>query len=359
MHGWEVYCVMISLSRRRVVPLGGLVAASHLALMVAMIIAPSCGPGDAHPPGEGGGGNHGNGCLDDTTMTSCPGRAVTVIAGSPVSVDGDLPCDPGKLIPYCSSDPGGAVLYDVTPAATGTLHAKLSDASGTLFAYGAAQCGVASKIVGCAKSDSSAELYFRVQEGLHYFVAVEGTGWKYGPDYELTLELNVAPDCGNGVLEDGEQCDLGKSDKEEDGCEDCKILPPPATDSSDGCPGNPVVIKPNNPAHIESYTTGFLDDVRSCGAPAGGPDRIFRITPTVAGTMNCKVSSDFDAVLAVYQRCPPSGVLDGLVRCSDKTTLSGSESVSIKVEAQADYYVVIDGYGPASFGAFTMDVTLE
>jgi hypothetical protein len=262
------------------------------------------------------------------------------------------------LSPYCSAGTEPQAVYSVEPQADGTLHVTLGAGSGTLFAYGpgAGACGDPKATIAC-EPGGDAGIYFGVHKNSQYMVVVQTTDTRYPP----TFELATTPQCGNGVIEvdadAGEQCDFKKPDAAADGCQNCKVVPPSDDDAgthSKICGGQGWLLSTVNPTYVlESYTTGFSAGVPVCGALPGAPERIFTIFPQSDGELTISTTSDFDLVLAVYASCP-GGVLDGLLRCSDGPTPLGKESVSFGVAGMNGYYVVVSGYGPNSYGAFTL-----
>ncbi|MBK9263176.1 MAG: hypothetical protein IPM54_25650 [Polyangiaceae bacterium] len=301
-------------------------------------------------------------CINDIDPKAlfCPGMPIDLRVGSPVIVSGHMPCTEGELNADCMYGFGPEIIYEVSPKSSGTLGIAVVEATGAIFVHAEDQCGTPSKRLGCTNGST---LHVPVKAGHRYSVVFQES-WddvENSSPFALAFTLDENSVCGNALVEDGEQCDFGLADPAPLGCDaQCQFAAVP--DESDKCPGSiSALSKP-----IAGYTTGFGDDVQACGSLSGSPDRIYSFRATKSGTLKATLESSFDAVLSVSSACDIGPV--PLLRCTDDiagpATAENPESVEWTVDipqgkAYVDYWVVVDGYGPSSFGAFTLNVTFQ
>jgi cysteine-rich repeat protein len=174
--------------------------------------------------------------------------------------------------------------------------------------------------------------------------------------------------CGNGVVDEGEDCD-DQNEADTDGCDKkCKIagLDPFATRS---CPGLDVHVW-SHPVVYDGATIGAplvtkIDP--SCPSDQGnvptrgdaGPERIFRIVAHKTGTLTAATSeTDFDSFLFFQQTCA-TGDYVPYSACTNKAYGLDGESISIPVQAGNAYTLVVDGAGIDHFGGGYFRLTLK
>lgn len=91
----------------------------------------------------------------------------------------------------------------------------------------------------------------------------------------------------------------------------------------------------------------------TCGG-AGNPDHAYQLVPFLAGTYDIRLQSDFDAVLyVVAEPCDDPSPLE----CVDGSPAGSSESLSVELEANVPYVVVVDGFTSSSVGSFSLLAT--
>jgi hypothetical protein len=193
--------------------------------------------------------------------------------------------------------------------------------------------------------------------------------------------------CGNGVIDPGEQCDPGMNPPANDGCgapgtgNQCQFIPAPA--GEDQCPGQAVAVPAGTTILTASSglsTYGFTDDYRgSCDPASGGPDRVFQLTPIASGTLTVSIGYQTDGVTAscgAAQTGPFcwSSVLYARSTCGTSSTelacTLGVDAVSsdaipatisFAVTANTPYWVFVDGYDgtSSSDGLFNLIVKLQ
>lgn len=91
----------------------------------------------------------------------------------------------------------------------------------------------------------------------------------------------------------------------------------------------------------------------TCGG-AGNPDHAYRLLPTISGTYDVWVQSEFDAVLyVVAEPCEDPSV----VECVDSGVAGSNELLSVELEANVPYVVVVDAFTASIGGSFSLLVT--
>lgn len=117
-----------------------------------------------------------------------------------------------------------------------------------------------------------------------------------------------------------------------------------------------------NPAlpFADSYSVpGFVCDGLPNGAGYGSKDAVFRITPTETTELNFIVqpADGFDAAIYIVTDCQATSgtCLGGL----DEAGPGAPESLNLMVEAGAPYFVIVDGAGPSTGGAFALKIALS
>jgi len=86
-----------------------------------------------------------------------------------------------------------------------------------------------------------------------------------------------------------------------------------------------------------------------------GPDLIYAVQPSAAGTLTVTLTTTYtDGLLHLRTSCP--GSVADEVACHAQST-SGAQSVSLSVKPGTTYYVAADSYNNTS-GAFTLTFKL-
>jgi hypothetical protein len=132
-------------------------------------------------------------------------------------------------------------------------------------------------------------------------------------------------------------------------CEEAACVPVPVVQCDEA-----VVIEPGAPAM--GTTIGQPDALGAgCGTPTGG-ELVYRLRTARPGTIEATTSgSDFDTILSVRTVCADEMTeLD----CDDDGGDGNTSTVNFDVEADTDYFLIIDGYNGAS-GATVLDVAAD
>lgn len=175
-----------------------------------------------------------------------------------------------------------------------------------------------------------------------------------------------ADTCGDGVVQDGEDCDDGNGD-EEDGCDASCRLAGVDPASSRTCPGLDVHVW-SAPVTWTSTTDGSPNTATASPACAGGgttttgstaPDRVLRVTAHRSGTMTVATTgASFNCFLHAARECV-SGT-NTTIACANNRAAIGDETMTLPVESGATYTVFIDGAGISQQqGAFGVSLSIR
>lgn len=161
-----------------------------------------------------------------------------------------------------------------------------------------------------------------------------------------------AGECGDGVVDTGEDCDDDNTN-ETDGCDSkCKLAgaTPSATNA---CPGLEVHVwggahKPT----LASTTVGSGNRTVNSNCPtsanptarASAADRVFKVTAHKAGTLNV-VTSDvsYNVLLWASEKCEPGE--NAYITCVNESGEVAAETMTFPVDDGKTYYVFVDGAG--------------
>ncbi|MCA9545271.1 MAG: hypothetical protein KC613_12795, partial [Myxococcales bacterium] len=263
---------------------------------------------------------------------------------------------------------GPEAVYTFTAAADGVACADTTGSGyDTLLYVRRAACADGAQV---ACNDDAvglrARVEFAVTAGEDYFVFVDG--FNGGGDYVLSLfngPCAQAPECFVDA-----DCPLGQACGPDATCEPG---PPPAcVDDGDCAAGQscqagecrpqagglcdlPTLIE--GEGVFEGTTAGAPATVgAACGGGAGSSEVVFEFAPAAAGDWCFTTTGSlYDTVLHV--RTPDC---DGeAVACNDDSPLAGGlqSALTLPVQADATYFVFVDGFGANSAGPFTLNVS--
>jgi cysteine-rich repeat protein len=182
-----------------------------------------------------------------------------------------------------------------------------------------------------------------------YIVAVYGVDPLVPPqDYALEIQVGVS-ECGNDELEGIEECDDGDLEGG-DGCTATCVL------EDAECPLEGDPLGPSETA-IEGTSTGGASWHEPSCSLAGGFDVVYEVTVDHDTTLVASLldGADWDTVLYVRSDCLGP---DSELACQDD--YNNGESLQSVVfwdlVANTPYYLIVDGYGPDSFGDFALTI---
>jgi|GEM_PF-1416032 len=247
------------------------------------------------------------------------------------------------------------VAYTFTPTVTGIYTIDV-DADFDEILYVATSCGDVT-VGNCVGRSDPGNLVLTLDAGTTYTIVVDGyySSFNEDGDYTLTVSDVCVPDCTNKTCGSdgcGGQCGTACPDGEvcnaaQDACE---------TLGGDSC-SDPIVV-PGTPFLQSGDTTTatgtieLLDDAcDTSGWGSASPERIYSFTPTVTGVYDISVDGEaFDEVLYVTDTCGD---------VSDATCLGASDpgNLSLTLDANTTYYIVVDGY--SDFSSQTGDYTFS
>ena len=180
------------------------------------------------------------------------------------------------------------------------------------------------------------------------------------PPVEVDAGKDAAPSvgppvCGNGIVEDGEDCDDGNK-IEDDGCDNTCHLNGRDPLTTRSCPGLDTHVWSKSVSYVGSTPGSTNRSVTpTCpGTGTGNPttgaaaaDRVFHVTPHKTGTMTVTTSdTNYDSFLYVTTACTPgpNGEVTYLA-CMNAVNGVGGETLSFPVTAGQAYSVIVDGAG--------------
>lgn len=219
-----------------------------------------------------------------------------------------------------------------------------------------------------------------------YFVIVQGDPG----DHTLSLECAV-PTCGDGVPNEGEECEDGNV-ANGDGCDsNCELEPPDPT--VEDCPaaeaGAAVMLMPGL-TYVPSMTplattlTAVNNATGSCMFPpgtdvgggvvsVGSPDHVYRVRVAQAGSLTITLGNGLDGMpfcgtveppfpypagcwdRSLYVRQADCGNPAAEIACDDDGQFFETESVTFAAAANTDYFVFVDGWTAFSDGSDSYD----
>jgi cysteine-rich repeat protein len=349
-----------------------------------------------------GGGGTGGVPIPDTGTDECPGDPYVLSApGTSFYLAGDSTMATNNVTSSFCATPTEApeLVYAFTINAPGSLKMQVREATPgdpwnpTMFLrFGG--CEDPAFDYGCFEFFEGHE-EFAVHFGQDFpfftdtfpavlYVFIDGDAANIGSEYTLKVEYNE-PTCGDGITNAfdtavPEECDDGNNTPN-DGCS------PTCTFETitvfDACEGEPVILLPNQPQALQGSTTPYDDDYTAapgggCLAPQpGGKDRLYKIVPSVDGSVTASVGYATDGVTDV---CEKDGFIDP--SCWDRTLwvvgpntcangpqiacsevgLTAPEQITFPVSGGSNYFIVVDGYSnnpfPLTYGPYVLNIEL-
>jgi hypothetical protein len=301
------------------------------------------GPGGAGPGGSGGagGGMGGSGSCTDPILAADPSTQIGTTVGADNASSG---IDCGAF----TAGGGPELIYEVTPAITGVLNLGLTieDPMVDLGLYVESTCGDPASVLACMDNGgngTSEVLQVPVTAGVPLYVYVDGYEAADASAFMLDIQT-VAPACGDGFVQAGEECEPPNSPSCDAACQivvaaSCALATPAMLGNNTG----------NTTNGINSTDTDNTD----CQV-GGGFEQVFTFTPAMAGTMTLMLTSNED--LGVYVRTNCSDPTTEIA-CEDSLfTIPATEVLTIPVVAGVPLFIIVDGYLPGVGDLFTLNV---
>lgn len=176
-------------------------------------------------------------------------------------------------------------------------------------------------------------------------------------------------DCGDGVVQNGEDCD-DKNTNDTDGCDsNCKLAGnnPAATNN---CPGmevhvwggahKPTITGSTPGSGNRGVTPNCTNQPANPTSGAAAADRVFKVVAHKTGTLNVKVTdNNYDTFLYVVADGKCTGSSVEYLACRNGVNGAGAETISVPVNAGSQYHVFVDGAGIGTDKEGNFRVTFE
>jgi hypothetical protein len=328
-------------------------------------------PGGELPPEDAGA---------EASENTCPGAKIALTAERPIDIQGDTSTATdefkGDMATSCAVGDGSPDhVYQITPAATGKLDVELvPDGFDGIVYMRKDPCGNDGRQVKCGASSPSGVREVlagaAVVVGVPYYIVVDGAGAANKGKYLLNLKLTPGPVCGDEKVTQGETCDDGSPEDDNDGCTRGCTNVSGNPDNGNACPGQPVHLwksgtptlarvtgrgstdPANNPKAANNWkATGTGCDVVSNDVNTA-PDRIYAVTVHDTGRLNVSAtgSAGFNLQLIARTRCddrnsqPASaGANTYCANNAGASSAAQTETMEFPVVRDTTYYVAVDG----------------
>jgi len=243
---------------------------------------------------------------------------------------------------------GSELIYEVTPAIDGVLNLDLTieDPVMNLGLYVATACGDATTLIGCMDEGGSGapeSLNIPVTAGVPLYVYVDGSLGADASAFTLDIQT-LAPACGDGFLQPGEQCEPPNTT----GCDaSCQSL------IADSCAlATPGVLGNNSGNSTNGINS--IDTPDTMCQIGDGFEKVFSFTPAMPGTMTLMMTSAQDLGIYVRTNCSDPATE---IACEDSLSSNpATEILTIPVTQGVPLWIVVDGYFDGAGGPFVLNI---
>ncbi len=264
-----------------------------------------------------------NACKVNTFSSyGCPGIPVLVDANLGQTVGGTISMSTNAYGGTCGGN-GAELVYAVTPAVSGVLTLEMlgvsNDVDPVLYVRDACEAGSELGCVDKTFSGGSETLVLPVVGGQTYWVFADTYSTSSTGDFLLAVDLSTMV-------------------------------------SGDDCPGQLVPLAMGETKTLNGNTaaaTANRTGTGACNSPST-KDIVYKIAPTVAGTIYATVDPSYDASL--YVRASSCTLIASQIACSETGGIGVPESLAVPVTAGQSYYFIVDGHNGAA-GAYSVDFT--
>jgi cysteine-rich repeat protein len=175
-------------------------------------------------------------------------------------------------------------------------------------------------------------------------------------------DLVSRPVCGNGRVEQGEQCDDGNAadgDECSSLCQRAQATGPGPGDGADDCQGaQPGELNVGVEFQVRQALAAASAGARgSCGGE--GAELVFGLTPNIGGRLELTLTPDdpeLDAVIYVRRAACDDDQSEPDDGCQNAEGAGGEERLSVAVDADTPYFVFVDAEN-AEMGAALFTLT--
>ena len=241
-------------------------------------------------------------------------------------------------------------LYRFSPATPGRLTLTTTAAAVSSVSV-LASCGAVPDELACAQQSPTDARPIVVQLVTAAAVDIGVGAFNSLEQGAYTLRADFVPErCGDGIVAGREVCDDGNQA------------------SGDGCNGTctaieyDVVCAMAAPLSLVMPNTGTTVSApylfeNNCSAPVTGRDRVYTFTAPAAGTLTLSLDQGAaDLGLAVFRGCGAPATLTELA-CS--SVLGPNEEATVPLAAGERVTVVVDGFGAADAGPYSLAATFQ
>jgi len=175
----------------------------------------------------------------------------------------------------------------------------------------------------------------------------------------------VNASCGNGIVENGEDCD-DENSNETDGCDSSCKLAGPTPFATNACPGLEVHVwggahKPTLASTTVGSGNRHVTPSCTTTAPTTGAapaDRVFKVTAHKKGMLEVATSDvSYNVFLWASEACAPNE--NTAIACVNEVAGVGAETMTFPVENGKSYHVFVDGSGAGNTGHGNFTVTFS
>jgi len=294
--------------------------------------APYCGDGKPNPGVEecdDGNTVDTDACKNDCTLQpivsfTCPGTAATVSSGNDITLGGNTADSMDSYSGSCGGTGAPEIVYQITAQDSGILFLDMIAVNSDLdpVLHVRSDCEGSASEAGCGDQTflgGYESLQIPVSAGSTYYVFADG--WN-GTSGEFLLGASILA----GV-------------------------------PGDKCPGVPVSLDAyNDPVELNGNTSNAQADLSGTGicASANTPDVVYKVTSSIAGTLNVFLDPTFDASLYARETCTSQA---SEIECADVGLTGEPEMMQLPVFAGETYWFIVDGWMGAA-GPYTIQFTM-
>lgn len=305
-------------------------------------------------------------CDDGNTVSGDGCSATCKLETSGCQADWYLGC--GKLDSWSNDGSGSTNNIDTYPGCvgwnesgpeytywfyayeTGQVTVSLTGMTGDLDIFVLEEDGSGCQSGSCI-AYGGANVTFNAVEGEYYYFVVDGYN---GATSSYTLDVSCAtgnPDCGNGILEPGEQCDDGNNTSG-DGCSlSCTL-------EGGTCSPSFTLTCGGSDSWTTEYSSNLVSRYGCSDWNQSGPEYTYQFNATHTGPVTVNLTGiapgvdlDLFVLLRPFGSCTPGN-------CIAYSAGIGDEQLTFQVLDGETYYIVVEGFSGSS-GSYDINVSCQ